>query len=267
MNTPIRIFSDLHLGHKVSRIEDVESLRPLIAGVGTVIFNGDTWQELAEPWKNRSAEMLEELKKLCLDEGVDAVFLSGNHDPGWSGKGWLEFAEGRVVVNHGDALLFESSPWKREILMAPEKVAELWQRHPKADKVVEERLRVAREIARELHSIEFPSGRHLIQRAWDALVPPRRAARMLEAWTSQGDKAVEFLERYFPESKVMIIGHFHWPGCWRIRGKLVINTGTFVNPSAAHWVEWHGGLLRRGKVIEKNGSCRMGEALDVWRLM
>ena len=73
-------------------------------------------------------------------------------------------------------------------------------------------------------------------------------------------------ERYFPESEVMVIGHFHWPGCWRIRGKLVINTGTFVNPSAAHWVEWSGGLLRRGKVIEKNGGCRMGEALDVWRL-
>jgi len=24
--------------------------------------------------------------------------------------------------------------------------------------------------------------------------------------------------------------------------------------------------LRRGRVIEKDGTCRMGEALDVWRL-
>ena len=112
MNSPIRILSDLHLGHKVSRIEDVESLRPLIAGAGTVIFNGDTWQELAKPWKSRAGEMLEELKKLCADEGAEAVFLSGNHDPGWPGKGWIELAEGRIVVNHGDALLFESSPCK-----------------------------------------------------------------------------------------------------------------------------------------------------------
>jgi hypothetical protein len=42
MSSPIRILSDLHLGHRVSRIASAESLRPLIAGAGTVIFNGDT---------------------------------------------------------------------------------------------------------------------------------------------------------------------------------------------------------------------------------
>lgn len=265
MNEPIRILSDLHLGHKVSRIEDVESLRPLIAGAGTVIFNGDTWQELAKPWKSRAAKMLDELKQLCVDEGAEAVFLSGNHDPGWPGRGWEELAEGRMVVTHGDALLFESSPWKREILMAPEKVAELWERHPDADQQIEERLRVAREIAREMHSLEFPTRRHVLHRAVDALLPPRRAMRMLQAWGSQAERAAEFLERYFPKAEVMVIGHFHWPGCWRIRGKLVINTGAFMSPNPAQWVEWSGGLLRRGRVIEKGGECRMGEALDVWR--
>ena len=265
MSDPIRILSDLHLGHKVSRIENVEALRPLIAGAGTLIFNGDTWQELAKPWKGRAGEMLDELKQLCANEGAEAIFLSGNHDPGWPGKGWVELAEGRVVVSHGDALLFESSPWKREILMAPEKVAELWEQHPDADEQIEERLRVAREIARQMHATEFPSGRRFLQRAWDALVPPRRALRMLEAWSSQGRKAAEFLERYFPAAEVMVIGHFHWPGRWQIGDKLVINTGCFVSPNRAHWVEWRGGLLRRGRVIEKKGTCRMGDALEVWR--
>ena len=53
MNEPVRILSDLHLGHRVSRIERTSALRPLIAGAGTVIFNGDTWQELAEPFRGR----------------------------------------------------------------------------------------------------------------------------------------------------------------------------------------------------------------------
>ena len=150
MKEPVRILSDLHLGHKVSRLDRVESLRPLIAGAGTVIFNGDTWQELAEPWRERSEKMLDELKLLCADEGVEAVFLSGNHDPGWPGRGWVELAGGKIIVTHGDALLFASSPWKREIILSPQRVAALWDQHPDADHQVEERLRVARQIAREL---------------------------------------------------------------------------------------------------------------------
>ena len=39
-----------------------------------------------------------------------------------------------------------------------------------------------------------------------------------------------------------------------------------MSPNPAQWVEWRDGLLRRGKIIEKNGACRMGSALDVWRL-
>ena len=44
MILPVRILSDLHLGHRVSRISSVECFRPLIAGAGTVVFTGDTWQ-------------------------------------------------------------------------------------------------------------------------------------------------------------------------------------------------------------------------------
>lgn len=266
MNEPVRILSDLHLGHKVSRIEQVESLRPLIRGAGTVVFNGDTWQELAEPWRARSAAMLEELKELCAAEGVEPVFLSGNHDPGWPGRGWVELAQGRVVVTHGDALLFASSPWKREIMLAPQRIAELWDRHPQADREVEERLRVAREIARELHSTEFPHGRHLLQRAWDAVVPPQRACCMLDAWASQARRGAEFCDRYFPHAEVLVIGHFHWPGSWVVGDRHVINTGTFVSPNRARWVEWCDGWLRHGKVDEADGECRMGEVLEAFRL-
>ena len=113
MNEPVRILSDLHLGHTVSRIEKTSALRPLIAGAGTVVFNGDVWQELAEPFKERSATMLAELRDICAEENAEAVFLPGNHDPGWPGCGWVELAGGRIIVTHGDALWFDGSPWKR----------------------------------------------------------------------------------------------------------------------------------------------------------
>ena len=206
MNEPVRILSDLHLGHKISRIAQVSALRPLIVGAGTVVFNGDTWQELAGKLYARSREMLDELQAICREEGAEAIFLSGNHDPGWPGPGWIALAGGRIIITHGDALLFDGSPWKREILVSGERVMEVWNKHPRADRDIEERLRVAREIARQLCSHEYPTGRHFIQRAWDAVLPPGRAVKMIEAWMIQGSAGAKFCETYFPEAEVLKIG-------------------------------------------------------------
>ncbi len=265
MKEPVRVLSDLHLGHKISRIGTVSVLRPLIAGAGTVIFNGDTWQELAKPFLARSTVMLGELETLCADEGVEAVFLSGNHDPGWPGRGWVELAEGKIVIMHGDALLFDGSPWKREILVNGARVLELWEQHPLADRDTGERLRVAREIARELCSVEYPNGRHFIQRAWDAILPPKRAVKMLEAWFTQGSAGAKFCDAYFPDAEVLVIGHFHREGCWEKNGRRIINTGSFTSPGRAHWLEWNDGWLSRGLIDENPDACRKGATLDVWR--
>ena len=265
MNEPVRILSDLHLGHKVSRIGRVSALRPLIAGMGTVVFNGDTWQELARDCCERSAAMLAELRELCAAEGATAVFLSGNHDPGWPGPGWFELGGGRVIVTHGDALLYDSSPWKREILSGSRWVRELWQRFPAAGYDAEERLRLAREIARSLKTVEYPKGRAFILRALDAVLPPQRALKMIRAWCTQGSMGARFCQRYFPQAEALVIGHFHHQGCWVRNGRLVINTGSFVSPGRAHWVTWHDGWLSRGEIDESPDLCRPGRTLGVWR--
>jgi hypothetical protein len=181
MNETVRVLSDLHLGHKGSRISQVSTLRPLIAGAGKVIFNGDTWQELARPFFQRASEMLEELKSLCHEEGAEAVFLSGNHDPGWPGPGWVELAGGRIIITHGDALLFDGSPWKREILVHGARVLEMWDEHPEADKNIEERLFLARKMARELHSTSHPNGCNFLQRAWDAEASDENAGVVVDS--------------------------------------------------------------------------------------
>mgnify|MGYP000373721761 CR=1 FL=1 len=266
MKEPIRILSDLHLGHKVSRINSVAALRPLIAGAGTIVFNGDTWQELAVTFRERSTEMLGELRSLCAEEGAEMIFLSGNHDPGWQGNGWLELAEGKIVITHGDALLFDGSPWKREILVGGERVLELWRRHPTAQHDAEARLRVAREIARELSSTEHSAGKQLWQRAWDAVVPPQRALKIIQAWFTQARSGAEFCARYFPQAEVLIIGHFHHQGCWQEDGRMILNTGSFMNPGRAHWVEWNHGWLSRGVINETRDLYQKGEILDIWRI-
>jgi predicted phosphodiesterase len=264
LKPPVRILSDLHLGHRVSRIARVESLRPLLEGAGTVIFNGDTWQELARNLKGRSHGMLEELRALCREEGCEPIFLRGNHDPGWPGPGFVELEGGKVVVTHGDGLLYDGSPWKREILKAGEMIDAIWAAHPTAESDVEERLQVAREIAEKLPSLTYPSGRKIWQRAWDAVMPPQRGIEMIKAWWTQEYSGEEFCQRYFPKAEFLLIGHFHWGGNWQ-RGNLrVINTGSFLNPGSAYWVEISEGWLSYGLVDEKDGSCRKGRVLGRW---
>ncbi len=265
LHEPLRIFSDLHLGHRVSRIGDIAALRPLIAGAATVVFNGDTWQELAAPYREASAAMLAQLQALCAEEGAATVFLAGNHDPGWPGPGWLELAGGRIVVTHGDALCFEGSPWKREILQRHERVMELWRQNPAAHHDTGQRLSLAREIARNLCSVELPRGRHFLQRAWDAVLPPQRALKMIEAWCTQATLGARFCDLYFPRAEVLVIGHFHRHGCWVKNRRLIINTGSFTSPGRSHWVEWNNGWLTRGTIDESPSLCRLSPTTDVWR--
>jgi predicted phosphodiesterase len=260
----VRILSDLHLGHRVSRIERVETLRPLLEGAGTVIFNGDTWQELARDLKVRSRGMLEELQALCREVGCDAEFLRGNHDPGWPGQGFVELEGGKVVVTHGDGLLHDGSPWKREILKAGERIDAIWAAHPQAETNVEERLQVAREIAEVLPSLTYASGRKIWQRAWDAVMPPQRGIEMVKAWWTQECAGEQFCQRYFPKAEFLLIGHFHWGGSWQKGNLRVINTGSFLNPGRAYWVEISEGWLSHGLVDEKGAVCRKGRVLGRW---
>ena len=181
---------------------------------------------------------LDELRSLCADAGAEPFFLSGNHDPGWPGEGWMTLASGRVVVTHGDALLHGGSPWKREVLANPKRVEALWKEHPRAETDAAERIRLARAIATELRSVEPAGGRSFLMRAWDAAVPPGRALRRIDAGLRQGAEGARFCERYFPDAEFLVIGHFHRAGCWRRNGRVIINTGAFMSPGGAFVVDW-----------------------------
>jgi len=266
MRLPIRIFSDLHLGHRASRITDLEELRPLFSGAGTVVFNGDTWEEMAELWKPRSAEMLAGMKRVLKEEGCDSVFLRGNHDPGWKGPAYLSLAEGKILITHGDALIRNASPWKREVLSGKAVVEGIWSNHPDASHDLESRLEVARQIAIQLQSRHLPNARNLFSRAIDALWPPRRALAMLSAWSRQGSLGAEFCQTYSPETEFLILGHFHRRAIHSSHGRTVINTGSFVVPGPASWVSWDGKALSTGSVKKYRDSFALGPTSRSWEI-
>ncbi|WP_411826550.1 metallophosphoesterase [Luteolibacter sp. AS25] len=265
MKLPVRIFSDLHLGHRASHVREVSCLRPLLAGAGTVIFNGDTWEEMAKPWRDRSKAMLGELKKMAEEEQCDLVFVRGNHDPYFSEINYVELAGGKIVVTHGDALLRYSSPWKREILADEAAAEDLWSKLPQAEWDRKSRFEVAESIARKIPSKTYTKRRSLGSRCFDAVFPPKRAFLMLDAWINQGRYAADFCKTYFPEAEVMVIGHFHCAAIRSTAGKTIINTGSFVTPARAYGVVWDGEFLRSGKISLAKDSFGIGDFSGAWK--
>ena len=60
---PIRILSDLHLAHPGSRIVNAAQLAPLLDGVKTLIFNGDTSEERMKKYREPAQAQLDALDK------------------------------------------------------------------------------------------------------------------------------------------------------------------------------------------------------------
>ncbi len=265
MREPVLILSDLHLGHAASRINSAEQLRPLLEGAATVVFNGDTFQELASDFRPRSEALMAELRGLCDELGVEPVFLPGNHDPGWEGKGWAELAGGKIIATHGDSVMRGGSPWSRESIARSEGVCELWSENPRAEYDPGERLKMAKKMAMLLRPPKMPKGRTIFRRAMDAINPPRRAFEILRVWWQQPEAVADFARHYFPKAEVMVVGHFHSRGVWCRSGRLVVNTGAFVYPHHSLWVSYEDGLLKVGKATEKEGSFVRLDPLGVWR--
>lgn len=253
---PVRIFSDLHLGHRASQIQNISDLREIIQGAGTAIFNGDTWEELAKPWRARSAEMLAELKALCAELDCDPIFIRGNHDPSFEGPAYLELAGGKIAITHGDALLYDSSPWKREAITSPAEIQQIWEKYPDAATNLEDRLAVAQEIALRLPSKTHPRGRRIISRIIDAAHPPQRALHMLKAWVGFQKNCGTFCGTYLPRAEVLITGHFHYAQIRKARGRHFINTGSFVTPARPLCAQWNGEKLELRPIVRVNNQYK-----------
>lgn len=265
MKFPLRIVSDLHLGHRGSRVETAAQLAPLIEGVGTLVSNGDTFQELSSQYREQGRRLFDEWQGMMADRGVEFIALPGNHDPGVGDSHSLDLQDGAVFVSHGDAIFAENAPWKRMVPKLRGEIAEAFRRAgPEADSL-DGRLRLARDVARMLMPEKMSGKRSLPARCWDAAMPPGRAVRMLLSWASFPDEAEVFLEHYRPRAEVFICGHFHLAGVWRRRGRLIVNTGSFMPPGPAWHVDFDGEWMSIGRIVHEDGSFRPGPRIGLWR--
>jgi predicted phosphodiesterase len=264
MKEPVLILSDLHLGHKASSLDDIAALAPLLQGAGTLILNGDTWQELALEFRDDGARMWRELQELCGKMDIDLICLPGNHDPGNGQENHVALAQGKIIITHGDAVFPEVAPWSRVAILKEKEIRRMIE--ASAPDSLDARFALAREVSRMLVPPYYAHSKNILARVWDAVTPPGRAWRMLLAWATMVRRTCAFRERYFPVCEIIICGHFHRAGIWETGETLVINSGSFMPPGAAYWCEWSEGRLRVGVVKKRNGYWRRAEILGVWNL-
>jgi predicted phosphodiesterase len=229
---PTLILSDLHLGHRASLIRDPEQLAPVFREANTIVLNGDT-AELRHQIDRPVGRMLAAtLARVCHSSGAKAIFINGNHDPVISHIDHLDLAEGQMLVTHGDMLFLGIAPWSRQAY-AYRKIhlRALDQLGPDALLNFEKRLLATKRTSLKLQLLEEPTtqGRFpglglFVRQFW----PPFRPFMILHAWWETPKLGAKLLQAFRPETRYLLIGHTHFPGCWNHGGRVIINTGSFV---------------------------------------
>ena len=213
MNEPVRVLSDLHLGHKFSRIEQVSALRPLIAGAGHRHFQRRHLAGArAAVLRTRRRRCWRSCRRFAARRAWRRFFYQAITIPAGpvpAGSSWRKGGSSSLMATRCCSRLAVEAGNPRQRRTGAGTVGPISRRAGGGRSAA-----VARDIARELCSVEYPTGRSFLQRAWDAILPPRRAVKMIEAWSTQASAGAKFCADYFPKAEVLVIGHFHWEGCW-----------------------------------------------------
>ena len=225
----LRIVSDLHIGEPHSQLPRVDLLAPLLEGTAQLVFNGDTLDTrfLEHDPAARSHKAAFDAFAAAHPGRITA--LTGNHDPDISSLHHLELEAGRVLVTHGDTLFPEMAPWGWEAQhFRAEQERRLSALPDDQRGTLETRLRVCKEAAYAIRDLSphRPYGPHRHWRhRWHIVRALLRFPRIWRCWREMPGAAARLAEVYRPAARIVILGHFHWPGVWRCRNRVVINTG------------------------------------------
>jgi predicted phosphodiesterase len=229
---PILILSDLHLGHRASRIKHPNQLDRILQGPGSVIFNGDTAEMRNPEDRQVGRKLAADLARVCHQAGRKAFFVNGNHDPTVSVINHLDLADGAVLVTHGDILFLGVAPWSRDAGHYLKKHRQILDGlGPDGYTDFEKRLLATKRTSIELQMLEEPLTRGrspgfklFIRNCW----PPWRPLMIIKAWCEVPGRAAYLARVFRPQARFIIVGHTHFPGVWEVGPRVIINTGSFV---------------------------------------
>ena len=135
---------------------------------------------LISGWREKGRAQLEELKSLCGKLGAEARFLTGNHDPGVEGEGWMDLRAGQIFVTHGDMILPDVAPWSQEYIERRARIRAVVGEFKEEASTLDALHRRTQLVEEELRPSEEP---RLASKGWKylltALWPPLRSVNIL----------------------------------------------------------------------------------------
>jgi predicted phosphodiesterase len=225
-------------------------LRPLWQGVDHLIINGDV-AELDDPrYCDLARKETLRLQELCEQDGVTLTLLAGNHDPDVTDQHFLFMADQKILITHGDSVHPAIAPWcaTAPLMQAAFDRAMASIAVESKDQLAS-RLEATKTAARakweHLKSGNFHMMglKRMVRRPWSFF-------QVLNYWHRFPDDAAAFVEKYAPQSKVLITGHTHHKGIWTRRGKTIINTGGFAFPTTPRRVVIEGTTITVHEAIK-----------------
>lgn len=265
MEEPIRILSDLHLGHTASLARDISQIEPLFRGAKTVIFNGDTVEMRSARDRELAGFRMQALHDFCAEQEASTYFINGNHDPIISTINHLEIDDGRVLVTHGDVLFHETSPHRRGRFRGAIQARRMDELTPEELAHFEQILSTNKRVTAFVddYSFNIPNGQWgkfttFMKQTW----PPRRLVHMVSSWTNTHVNAINLVRVYRPHARIIVVGHTHFPGIWHLHGYTVINTGSYLPVLGRLAVDFEGGHVTVRKVVFRHGSFHLGRVLS-----
>lgn len=267
---PIRIISDLHLGHSASLARNIAQIAPLFQDVRSVVFNGDTIEMRSERSRQRAEQILHEVQQFCAQQTVATCFINGNHDPIISTTNHLQLGGGSLLVTHGDVLFHEAPPRGGRAMYRGGARPKFPRQLSATDRAtLEQILSTNKRVSHALPFEDFtiPNGpwgqfTTFMRQTW----PPRRFVSMVSNWKDNPGRAVELVRVYCPLTRCVIVGHTHLPGIWNRHGYHVINTGSYLPMLGRLAVDYCDDLVTVRKVVLRRGEFHLGRQVARFHL-
>lgn len=226
--TRVRVISDLHLGHERCEIPSIASLAPILENIDILIIAGDFAELRSCAWQAQGIALRDEFRQLCIDKGVELVELAGNHDPNTPAM-IASLWQDSTIIFHGHSIFKEVAPWSWEYLHNKQICHDCIARYQDAEDNLEQRLLLAREMSNITTPIMRREGirNPLLRGFMHCFWPPQRPLGIIRGWLTCAQKANAFADRFFPQSKHIIMGHFHRSGLWHFDERSVAVTGAW----------------------------------------